>query len=131
MGLSERRKIEELKTNVFPGRVNDIEEICGSPVPYEVDWDSFADDEGALGYLDNIACHRINMALRVICRDNLGKEAVRAGLKLIKLKNVRDKPTMTLSFSDGVLEMRYAFALGTSGMLGDGDIRDALENGLS
>ena len=29
MGLNERRKIEELKTVTFPGRVKEIEEICG------------------------------------------------------------------------------------------------------
>jgi hypothetical protein len=28
MGLSERRKIEELKNTTFPARVKEIEEIC-------------------------------------------------------------------------------------------------------
>ena len=40
-------------------------------------------------FLDNLSCHRTNMALRVICQDDLGKEAVRDGLKVIKLKNVQ------------------------------------------
>ncbi len=35
--------------------------------------------------------------------DDLGKEAVRDGLKLIKLKNVKDKAAMRLSFEAGVL----------------------------
>jgi len=51
-----------------------------------VDWDSFSDDLEGLNFLDNLSCHRTNMALRVICSDDLGKEAVQEGLKQIKLK---------------------------------------------
>jgi len=60
-----------------------------------VDWDSFSDDLEGLNFLDNLSCHRTNMALRVICSDDLGKEAVQEGLKQIKLKNVKTKPEMS------------------------------------
>src|SRR3954465_15452645 len=89
MGLNESRKIEELKTVTFPGRVKEIEEICGKAIPYDVDWQSLADDGPGLNFLDNLSCHRLNMALRVICCDEMGKEAVRKGLKQVKLKNVK------------------------------------------
>src|SRR5271168_1954219 len=98
MGLNERRKIKELQESVFPGRVKEIEEICGKAIGYEVDWDSLADDAEGLNFIDNLSCHRLNMALRVICQDDLGKEAVRDGLKLIKLKNVKDKSAMKMTF---------------------------------
>jgi len=39
-GLNERRKIKELQDTVFPGRVKEIEEICGKAIPYDVDWTS-------------------------------------------------------------------------------------------
>jgi hypothetical protein len=126
MGLNERRKIEELKTTTFPGRVKEIEEICGQAIPYEVDWPSLADDMEALNFIDNISCHRLNMALRVICQDDLGKQAVRDGLKQIKLQNVKDKSAMKLSFENGVLEMKCAYALRTDGMFSDGEIRELL-----
>ncbi|MCW5747049.1 MAG: hypothetical protein KIT36_12735 [Alphaproteobacteria bacterium] len=126
MGLAERRKIKELQETTLPGRVKEIEEICGAPIPYEVDWDSLADDAEALNFLDNISCHRLNMALRVICQDDLGKEAVRDSLKKIKLANVRDKADMKMTFDGGVLEMRCAYALRTDGMFSDGDIRNLL-----
>src|SRR5881394_2571868 len=79
MGLNERRKIKELQDTTLPGRVKEIEEICGKAIPYEVDWESLADDAEALNFLDNISCHRLNMALRAICIDDMGKEAVREG----------------------------------------------------
>jgi hypothetical protein len=126
MGLNERRKIKELQDTTFPERVKEIQEICGTPVPYEVDWDSLKDDLEALNFIDNISCHRLNMALRVICQDELGKEAVREGLKLIKLKNVKTKDEMSLTFSDGTLEMHCAYALRTDGMFSDSEIRNLL-----
>ena len=130
MGLNERRKMKELQEVTFPGRVKEIEEICGVAIPYEVDWDTLADDAEALNFIDNISCHRLNMALRVICQDDMGKGAVRDGLKKIKLKNVKDKASMKMGVQDGVLEMHCAYGLRTDGMFSDGEIRQLLEKNL-
>ena len=126
MGLAEKRKIKELQETTLPGRVKEIEEICGKQIPYDVDWESLADDAEGLNYLDNISCHRFNMALRVICQDDLGKEAIRESLKAIRLKNVKDKSSMKIAFDDGVLEMHCAYAQGAGGMFSDGEIREVL-----
>jgi hypothetical protein len=130
MGLPERRKIKELQDTTLPGRVKDIEEICGAPIPYEIDWDSLSDDMEALNFLDNISCHRLNMALRVICQDDMGKEAIRETLKKIKLKNVKSRGEMSLTFADGVLEMHCDYAQRTDGMYSDNEIRSLLEKNL-
>ena len=126
MGLAERRKMKELQEVTFPERVKEIEEICGKAIPYEVDWESLADDAEGLNFIDNISCHRLNMALRTICIDDLGREAVRDGLRLIKLKNVKDKSDMSITFDDGVLAMHCAYALRTDGMYSDTEIRNLL-----
>ena len=130
MGLNDRRKIKELQETTLPGRVREIEEICGKAIPYEVDWDSLADDAEGLNFLDNLSCHRLNMALRAICLDDMGKEAVRDGLRLVRLKNVNDRASMEMTFKEGVLEMHCAYALRTEGMYGDGEIRELLLKGL-
>lgn len=122
MGLMERRKIKELQETTLPERVKEIEEICGKPIPYEVDWASLEDDLAGLNFLDNLSCHRLNMALRTICLDDMGKEAVRDGLNLVKLKNVKTPAEMQMTFADGVLEMHCAYAQGTSGMHSDSAI---------
>lgn len=126
MGLNERRKIKELQEEVLPGRVKEIEEICGKPIEYEVDWESLENDLEGLNFLDNLSCHRLNMALRTICMDDMGKEAVRDGLKLVKLKNVSDKDSMQINFDGGVLEMHCAYAQRTDGMYSDNEIREVL-----
>ena len=130
MGLNERRKIKEMQDVTIPDRVKEIEEICGAPIPYQIDWESLADDPTGLNFLDNISCHRLNMALRTICQDEMGKSAVRDGLKEVKLKNVKDRADMKITFAGGVLEMHCAYALATSGMFSDGEIRTVLEQGL-
>jgi len=126
MGLNERRKIKELQETTLPARTREIAEIVGAPIPYEVDWDSLADDAEGLNYLDNASCHRLNMALRVICQDDLGKQAVRDGLKRIRLRNVKSKAEMKMSFESGVLDMHCAYALRTDGLFSDGEIRQLL-----
>lgn len=126
MGLEERRRIKELQEVTLAGRVREIEEICGKGIPYDVDWTSFADDAEGLNFLDNLSCHRLNMALRTICVDDLGREAVREGLHQIRLKNVKNKDEMRMTFDGGVLEMHCAYALRTDGMYSDGAIREAL-----
>ena len=40
-------------------------------------------DATALNYIDNLSCHRLNMALRMICQDEMGKQAVRESMKLV------------------------------------------------
>jgi hypothetical protein len=130
MGLQEKRKIKELQDVTFPGRVKEIEEICGAPIPYEVDWTSLGEDPEALNFIDNISCHRLNMALRSICLDDFGKSAVRDGLKLVKLKNVKEKADMNMNFAGGTLEMHCAYALKTDGMFNDNEIRKVIEGGL-
>jgi len=130
MGLEERRRVKELQDVTLPGRAAEIAEICGAPIPYEVDWDSIKDDATALNFMDNLSCHRLNMALRMICQDEMGKEAVRDGLKLIKLKNVKTAPEIAMTFQGGTLEMHCAYALGASGMISDNDIRNLLMKSL-
>ncbi len=128
MGLEEKRRIKELQEVTLPDRVREIEEICGAPIPYDVEWDTF--DAAALNFLDNLSCHRLNMALRTICADDLGKEAIRESLTLVKLKNVVAVDDKHIAFADGVLEMHCAYAEGASGMISDGEIREVLMAGL-
>jgi len=130
MGLEERRMIKELQEVTLPGRVKEIEEICGAPIPYDVDWASLADDKAGLNFLDNLSCHRLNMALRGICTDDMGKEAIRDGLKKVRLVNVKNNDEKKMTFEGGVLEMHVPYALGGSGLISDNEIQALLLKGM-
>jgi hypothetical protein len=126
VGLEERRKIKELEELVLPGRVAEIKEICGAAIPYEVEWTSFDGDLPGLNFLDNISCHRLNMALREICSDELGKEAVRDTVRKVRLRNVANIKDKSLSFARGTFEMACAYASGLDGAFSDSEIRTEL-----
>lgn len=130
MGLLEKRKTKELAEITVPARQKELVEIMGGEVVYDVDWTSFADDLEALNFFENLSCHRISMAFRGICIDQLGKDSLKAVIKTIKLKNVKDKKDMKISFSGGVLEMQLAYALHTEGMYSDNQIQKVLEAGI-
>jgi hypothetical protein len=130
MGLAERRMMQELKDVTLPGREQEIAEICGKAIPYEVDWASLENDAEALRFVDNVSCHRLNMALRVICADALGREAVASTLVKVRLVNVKEPGEMKVTCEGGVLEMRCAYALGAQGMHSDHVIRQVLEKAL-
>ena len=130
MGLQERQMIRDLTEKTLPEREKEITEICGGTARYEVDWDSMSNDAEALRFMDNLSCHRLNMALRTIALDPMGKDALRDGLKTVKLRNVKTKEEMKMEFNNGVLEMHCAYALRTDGMFNDGEIYKKLMGGL-
>ncbi len=130
MGLLERQLIRDLSEKTLPEREMEITEICGAAARYVVDWDSLANDAEALRFLDNLSCHRLNMALRTVAMDPMGKDALRDGLKTIRLRNVPSKDDMKIDFRDGVLEMHCAYALRTDGMFNDREIYNTLMKGL-
>ncbi len=130
MGLEEKRKIKEYQDTIVPSRRKELAEITGSDIAYEVDWNSFADDLQGLNFFDNLAFHRINMAFRQLCTDQLAKDAVKEALKTIRLKNVKDKSEMKLSFADGVLEMHCAYGLRLDGVYQEGPIGKAVSAAL-
>ena len=126
MGLQERRKVQELKDVTLPERSREIAEICGKAIPYEVDWPAIENDAAALNFLDNLSCHRLGMALRMICSDEMGRQAVREGLSLVRLRNVAEPSMRHIALQRGVLEMHCAYACGTEGMHSESAIRDTL-----
>ena len=130
MGLEEKRKIKEYQDTIVPQRRKELAEITGTDIAYEVDWNSFADDMTGLNFFDNLAFHRINMAFRQLCTDDLAKDAVKSALKLIRLKNVKDKADMKIAFSGGVLEMQCAYGLRLDGIYQEGAIGKVVSEGL-
>ncbi|MEN9629412.1 MAG: hypothetical protein RJA10_2639 [Pseudomonadota bacterium] len=130
MGLQERRQIQQLQTEVLPQRSLEIAEICGVAIPYDVDWATLEHDAQALNFVDNTACHRLNMALRTICVDELGRQAVAQGLRRVRLRNVPEPSQRHIAFSGGVLDLHNAFAHGALGMHDDATIRQVLMAGL-
>ena len=83
MGLAERRAMKEFQEKQFPELRNEIHKVAGFPVPIEVSWEQLA-VEGQMDYYreawTEIFFKPVIEALRQIGRDEMGKEAVKAGI---------------------------------------------------
>ena len=130
MSLEVKRKVKEYQDTIVPNRRKELAELAGADIAYEVDWDSFGDDTTAINFFDNLAFHRINMAFRHLGGDQLVKDAVRDGLTTIRLRNVKDKSDMAITFRDGVLEMHCAYGLRLDCIYNENDIHKVLVAGL-
>jgi len=90
MGLAERRASKEFQDNIFPGLKDEILEAAGYKLAIEVNWDQLA-VEGQNGYYKEawteIFFKPIIEGLRQITRDEMGKEALKGGLKKIEFRN--------------------------------------------
>ena len=125
-----KRKVKEYQDKIVPGRLRELAELSGADIAYEVDWDSFGADTTAINFFDNLAFHRINMAFRHLGSDPFTKDAVKAGLKVIRLRNVKDKSQMKIEFGGGVLEVHCAYGLRLEGIYNENDIHKVLVAGL-
>lgn len=109
MGLAERRITMDFQQNVFPGLKKQIDEAAGFEVPVEVDWENIAEPEKSQFYKDfwpAVYFEPLIHALRSLCADDLGKQAVKASLKKVEITDSRSKDLREgISFENGVLRI--------------------------
>jgi hypothetical protein len=111
MGLPEKRALKEFQDNRYPELKKKLEELAGFPVELEVDWESLAVDE--YGHLYNDAFDKVYFqpviaALQKITGDDMGKEAIKEGLKKIVMQNKSGNYSPDgLKFDGGVLMMDH------------------------
>lgn len=129
MGLPEKRAIEDAG-KWLPKREKEVQDISGAPIKYEVDWNTFENDLKGIQWLENNGPNEVSKAFRMVCKDQLGKDAVKGAVKKVVFKNAKDAKDKKLSLAKGVLEVQGAFALGTSGRVADMEIAKLLEKSL-
>ena len=108
MGLAERRAIKEFQDKHFKELQNEIHKVAGFPVPIEVAWDQLAVEGQVDTYKEawtEIFFKPVIEGLRQIGRDEMGKEAIKAGLKKIEFRNSQGaySPHSAISFISGAL----------------------------
>lgn len=130
MGLAEKRAQKAAEEGWLPARQREVAEISGATVTYQVEWATFDGDAKGIEWLEHNGPQQVSMALRGICHDALGKEAIQAALKTIVLTNVAAPAEKSLAFADGVLTLRCAWAQSPGGRFNDREIQACLEAGL-
>ena len=108
MGLAERRASKEFQDKQFPELRNEIHKVAGFPVPVEVAWEQLS-VEGQTDYYKEawteIFFKPVIEALRQITRDDMGKEALKGGLKKVEFRNSQGtySPHSAITFVNGAL----------------------------
>lgn len=117
MGLPEKRALKEFQDKHLPGITKDLEKVAGKSVPMTIHWDSLA-WEGSADLYNNVWTNGCFLplieALRNVCSDEIGKEAVNKSLKKIDVKGDYAH-AMRVSFDDGVLSLDFAFSVEIEG----------------
>lgn len=130
MGLEEKREIQRAETCWLPQRRQELKELCGAEVPYEIQWITFNGDVKGLNWLEANGPHQIGAAFRIIGADDAGRQALREGVKKVVISNVRDAAAKTCTFEEGVLSLRCAFARSPEGRFTGEEIAELLTSKL-
>jgi hypothetical protein len=116
-GLAERRAMAHFQEQKFPDLKRRLDEAAGFELPVEVDWDSLMLEDMGEQYLDDfyiadIFFHPLVAALKSITKDEMGRKALKAGLKKVVILYDPDTAPITnyekgWLFEEKVLTLNY------------------------
>src|SRR5262245_31319953 len=91
MGLKERRAVQEFEKNDYPPLRDAVYKAMGFEVPMEVSWDKLALDDESMHYKEGftkVFFDPLRQAMESVCRDDLGRDALKLALKRIVITNI-------------------------------------------
>jgi len=115
MGLAERRATKEFQDKQFASLQTEIQKLAGNPIPIDVDWDQLAVAEMSHNYAEawpELYFKPIIEALRMITRDQMGKDAIKNGLKKVEIRNSKGAyyPETAITFESGTLAIDHSLS---------------------
>lgn len=128
MGLAEKKVMKEIQENVLPSARASIEGIVGKAVEVSVDWDTFQSVD-ALKDLEGTAFGRIEDGIKLVCSDDLGKEAIAEAIGEVKVSYVTGAEKK-IDITDGVFRVSGGWGDSLSDVFTDRDYKRFLEENL-
>lgn len=115
MGLAERRATKSFQDTKFPGLKKSIDAAAGFPVDVEVKWETISPEGQSHLYDESwpkLYFVPVADALTSICRDDMGKEALKAALKKIVIQNTKDNSSSSYwcEFGGGTLTLEQSLS---------------------
>jgi hypothetical protein len=112
MGLIERRALAEFQERNYPGLLKKVQDAAGFSVPVEVKWDTLALDgqsDKYVKYWPDVYFTPLAAGLARVAKDEIGRGALKAGLKKIVIENDSDnkRPDRWADLKDGVLTLDH------------------------
>ena len=111
MGLQERKALENFQKNQYTALKKQLDEIAGHELTIDIDWESIANEIGHEQYENDIPklyFLPLIEALKVICCDDLGKQALKETLQTIVICNHSETyGKSAISFTNRVLKIDH------------------------
>jgi hypothetical protein len=112
MGLAERRATKNFQDKSFPQLRAELTKVAGFEVPLEINWDQLAKEGVSDRYDENwrkVYFQPVIEALKTITADEMGKEALKASLKMISMCNTSGKysASSAITFVGGELKIDH------------------------
>lgn len=128
MGLAEKRWVQERKKNDEAALISQIKAIAQTDVAVEIDWDSFANSMPDAEYIasESYGLPNLVKALKEITVDDLGKEAIKSGLKKIVV-TYAPAEKVSFTFSKGEVTWKAYFGSSSSGYVYADAMKKAIE----
>jgi hypothetical protein len=107
MGLAERRAIKIFQEGKYTKLKEEIDRVAGFEVDMDINWDSLGKEgyaEYYEEYLPKVYFRPLIDALKGVCVDDLGREALREGLKKVVLA---DEDEYNPTFVGGKLMLHF------------------------
>ena len=132
MGLKEKRLAEDIKSTKVVEVLKTLETTVGYPLQLDIDWDSFtAYDEYALTRLRDSFFRDLLEGIRLVAKDQMGKDALKSAVQTIKIVCTDDPkgakmellPDKVFSFVIQTAGSNFSFASASK-------MRDYLEKNL-
>lgn len=135
MGLAERRRIAAIKDSHSARFQSELNAAIGFELPFEIDVASFPEDKTILdcydSYYESYGPGLVVTVMKEICKDDMGREAVRAKFNRIVFLNVAksadDPGTKSIEIKDQTLFVRESFYGYSDQLYGDSELQSALE----
>ncbi|WP_342374826.1 hypothetical protein NVS55_26300 [Myxococcus stipitatus] len=138
MGLAERRRIATIKDTHAPRFQAELNAAIGFELPFEIDIASFPENTTILDcydyYYESYGPGLVVTVMKEICKDDMGKEAVKAKFNKIVFQNVAksadDAGDKSVEIKDKTLFVRESFYGYSDKLYGDSELQGALEQML-
>ena len=129
--LDEKREIEKAKGQWLPAKNKELSELSGGgTMGFEIDWASFAGDLQGMSWLEFNGPQQVVNAFRMIGEDDLGRQALRDGVKKVVVKNAASEKEKAMAFQAGVFTLTCAFAKSPGGRFTHDQIKAFLSEKL-
>lgn len=119
MGLAQKRIISEYQTSAFPEWKKKFDTVVGFEIPFEVKWDTMQDDayhdrDRYFEWYGLVYFEPLMTVFQKLCSDNMGREAVKTGVKKIVIDGTEGTSAKKSTFENGVLTIKHQFNMNTN-----------------